>query len=433
MRNSQVLKEMPLNLVDYARVLQAQGYRVLTARSAEVAGTGRYLPGNVRDNSFFMDGQPWYNIGLDGTKSNPKVFQNEWEVLKASGVLERRVLDEDKDAVYMAFMAAKDALDDARMKPEELKGVIVASISNPNRYPSMAAKITEMLGARNVNYAVDLAGACAGSCFAVGHAADRIMYNEQGPYLIVGLEHLTKQADYVERDINSNLFSDGAGAMILKPGSDLEKGVQGLATSADPHDNKLNYILHDGRNMCRMAFGKYVFIHASKTMADLAQKAADAAGWHLDDVIFDPHQANLWIIHKAGDVAGVPLEKTLINVHKYGNMSSATWLIALDEARKEGINTNQWAYLRHLNKLKNMNAIGIHPEYRERPPMTLEEMDLVLSGTALKNDQIALDYRDLLKVGTGQQPRLIKVKEGSKVLGDAFGSGLVAGAVPIQF
>jgi len=65
--------------------------------------------------------------------------------------------------------------------------------------------------------------------------------------------------------------------------------------------------------------------------------------------------------------------------------------------------------------------------------MTLEEMDLVLSGTALKNDQIALDYRDLLKVGTGQQPRLIKVKEGSKVLGDAFGSGLVAGAVPIQF
>lgn len=303
-----------------------------TFRQARVSGTGSYLPEKCITNSYLES--------LVETS-------DEW-IRQRTGIIERRMAAPDQATSDLAHEAAKRAIADAGLTPEDIDQIIVATVTADTVFPATACRIQHSLGCREVP-AFDLAAACSGFIYALAVARAAIAANTAKHVLIVGAETLTRITDYTDRN-TCILFGDGAGAAVISATDDnngssiidthfaadgsgadlmiLPGGGSRVPATYEMIDNRLQYIKLEGRAVYKNAISKIVMlVNESLKRRDLTR----------DDInLIIPHQMNARIIESAAKHLDIPIEKIFMNLDRYGNTSSATVPIALDEAKKGG-------------------------------------------------------------------------------------------------
>jgi 3-oxoacyl-[acyl-carrier-protein] synthase-3 len=296
-------------------------------RKVGIIGVGEYLPKKVLTNA---DLEKMVDTS------------DEW-ITTRTGIKKRRLVAKNEAASDLAIKAAKQALQDARIKPEELDLIIVATVTPDMQFPSTACFVQAQLGAKNAA-CFDVSAACAGFVYALIIAQQFIARGTYKNVLVIGAEVLSSITDWHDRN-TCVLFGDGAGAAVLsevKSGGILSThlGSNGLMSdlllvpaggSRNPSshktiDNKMHYIKMRGNELFKLAI---------TLMTEVAQVALKKAGLECKDIdLVIPHQANVRIIMAMAKKLGLPPEKIFLNIEKYGNISSASTAIALCEAVK---------------------------------------------------------------------------------------------------
>jgi 3-oxoacyl-[acyl-carrier-protein] synthase-3 len=300
--------------------------------------------------------RPRVRIAGLGTFSPAKVLTNaDWErmldtsdtwIRERTGIRERHVATPEETTAFMAAEASQRALAEAGCAADAVDSIVVATATPDRLLPSVAVDLQARLGAVNAQ-AFDVAAACSGWVYGLVVGEGLIAGGTAERVLVLGAEKLTSIMDWEDRS-TAVLFGDGAGAALLTKAD----GDRGILSSYLRSDGKLAELLwrpgggtiqppgeamfKDRSYYIKMA-GREVFKNAVRNMADAAQKALDRAGISGEQVdLLVPHQANLRIIEATAEHAGIPPERTYVNVDRYGNTSSASIPIALDEARREG-------------------------------------------------------------------------------------------------
>lgn len=298
--------------------------------AVEIVSTGRWLPERVVTNADLEK-------ELDTSDA--------W-IRERTGIRERRLADADTGAADMGAAAARIAMDRAGIQPGEID-VIVVSTATPDRLlPSTACDLQALLGATNAA-AYDIAAACSGFIYALSIAEGHLVSGRAEIALVVATEKMSSIVDWGDRS-TAVLFGDGAGAAIVK----RSENGRGLISSFIRSDGTLAELLWrpaggarvpmdlavlDERNHLVKMAGREVFKAAVRSMAEAADQALLRAGLTGEDIdLLIPHQANMRIIDATAKYANVPMEKVFVNVDRYGNMSSATIPVALDEALECG-------------------------------------------------------------------------------------------------
>ena len=270
---------------------------------------------------------------------------DEW-IVQRTGIRERRVSGPEETSSTLGTEAARRALAAAGMEPAELDLVIVATTSPDYPWPSAACLVQDALGARNAG-AFDLSAACAGFAYALSVGSAMVAAGSAKKALVVGADTLTKQVDWSDRS-TCILFGDGAGAVVLAAGEG-DRGVLDSVLLAD--GSGARHLLVEGgggrfpkgapysegkRDTIHMA-GREVYRFGVNAMPDACERLMAKAGITSADIdLFVPHQANVRIIDSAAERLGLPPEKVFVNLEKYGNTSSASIPLALDEAVQQG-------------------------------------------------------------------------------------------------
>ncbi len=297
--------------------------------NVKILGTGSYVPEKILTNA-----------DLEKMVET----SDEW-ITERTGIKERRIIGETQNLSDLAFEASKKAIEKSKIKVEDIDVIIIATVSGEMPFPATACTLQKKLGSNAV--AFDISAACSGFMYGLSVAKSFIESGAYKTVLLVGGEVLTRITDWTDRN-TCVLFGDGAGAMILQA-SETETDVLALHLGADGNYTNLLNIPAGGtaiptthetvdkkQHFIKMS-GKEVFKIAVVKMAEAARKALELSGKKDEDVaLYIPHQANLRIIEAVGKKLGVAKEKIYVNVHKYGNMSAATTIIALDEAISSG-------------------------------------------------------------------------------------------------
>ena len=270
---------------------------------------------------------------------------HEW-IMERSGISERRIARNGETTCSMAADAARKAMDAAGVQAGQID-VIVLSTATPDRLlPATAVDVQAELGATRAA-AFDVGAACSGWLYAMATAEGLIMSGTVETALVIGSEKMSAIVDWKDR-ATCVLFGDGAGAVVLT----RSKHGKGILSSYMRSDGKLADLLYrpDGgattpmssdvlekrSHLVRMA-GREVFKHAVRSMADAADRALDGARLTASDIdLLIPHQANVRIIEATAKHSGIPMDKVYVNVDRYGNTSSASIPIALNEAIESG-------------------------------------------------------------------------------------------------
>jgi 3-oxoacyl-[acyl-carrier-protein] synthase-3 len=299
--------------------------------SVVIAGTGSYVPDKVVTNE-------------DMAKI---VDTNDEWILTRTGICERRFASDEEAASDLGIEASRRALADAGMDASELDAILVATCSGDMIFPNTASIIQHAIGARKA-FCLDLSAACSGFIFALKVAKDMIRGGSERTILVVGAEKMSTLLDWEDRN-TCILFGDAAGAAVLTLSDEPDTGllVERLASDGSLGD-LLNVpgggsrtpmseqVLADRMNCIKMQ-GREVFKHAVVNMTQAALDICEAAGLHPDDIAcYIPHQANVRILCAIQDRLKQPEEKFFVNLHKYGNTSAASVIVALDEAVKSG-------------------------------------------------------------------------------------------------
>ncbi len=294
-----------------------------------IIGVGEYLPKKILTNA---DLEKMVDTS------------DEW-ITTRTGIKERRIASSHEAASDLAINAAKEALKDARLKPQGLDLIIIATITPDMQFPSTACLVQANLGAKNA-VCFDISAACAGFVYAIIVAQQFIARGTYKNALVVGTEVLSSITDWEDRS-TCVLFGDGAGAAVLSEvksggilstyfGSDgsmanllmMPAGGSRNPATHKTIDKRLHYIKMEGNE---------IFKSAVKIMVDTAQIVLKQAGLKCSDVdLVIPHQANVRIIMAMAKRLGLPSDKVFLNIEKYGNMSSASTATALCEAVKVG-------------------------------------------------------------------------------------------------
>ncbi|MBD3427029.1 MAG: beta-ketoacyl-ACP synthase III [Candidatus Omnitrophica bacterium] len=270
---------------------------------------------------------------------------DEW-ITTRTGIKERRIASDRVATSDMAVKAAKSALKNADLEPEDIDLIIVATITPDMFFPSTACLVQNKLGAGKVP-AFDIAVACSGYVYGLTIASQFIKNGIYKHALVIAAEKLSAVTDWEDRS-TCVLFGDGAGAAVLGPVED--GGILGASLGADGSKGDLLQLPAGGSRMpasiktvenklhtIKME-GNVLFKHAVKIMADAALAVTEPLGLKGDDIdIIIPHQANIRILNALAKRMGVdPEKKVYLNIHKYGNMSAASSAVALTEAVEEG-------------------------------------------------------------------------------------------------
>jgi len=294
-----------------------------------IIGVGEYLPQKVLTNADLEK-------MVDTT--------DEW-ITTRTGIKERRLASDDEATSDLAIKAAREALKDARLSPQELDLIIVATVTGDMPFPSVASIIQNSLSAKNA-VAFDISAACAGFVYALSIATQFISCGTYKNALVIGAEKLSAVTDWQDRN-TCVLLGDGAGACIVSEvksggiistylgcdGSNMEllnmpAGGSRKPASHETVDNRMHYLKMKGNELFKIAV---------KTMTMAAERVLQQAGLSFKDVdLIIPHQANSRIILAVAKKLGIPENKIYLNIEKYGNMSSASTATALVEAVKEG-------------------------------------------------------------------------------------------------
>ena len=287
---------------------------------AGILGVGSFLPPKIVTNDELA-------ARMDTT--------DDWIVTR-TGIRERRLVEPGVLTSNLAVEAAARALGDAGLAASDMDLVILATSTPdyPGSFPSTAAVVQNLLGAKYAA-AFDLGAVCSGFAYALHVAAQMVISGANRRVLVIGAETLSRAINWDDRS-TAVLFGDGAGAVIV--GEVAEGGYLGGLLGADGSGGPLLCITRGG-DVPGTIFqnGKEVYKFAVTMMGEAAAQAVANAGLKLEDVdLLIPHQANIRIIDKAAERMGLPREKVMVNLDKYGNTSSATIPIALDEAVKTG-------------------------------------------------------------------------------------------------
>jgi len=298
---------------------------------AAIAGTGRGIPPTVVTNYDFPA------MGIDTT--------HEW-IVERTGIVERHLAKEGETTCSMAADAGRIAMERAGVQPGELDTIILATATPDRLLPATAVDVQASLGASRAS-AFDLSAACSGWLYGMTVAEGMIMSGVAETALVIGAEKMSSIVDWQDRS-TCVLFGDGAGAVVLKRAK-TGKGILSSYMRSDGTLAELLYrpeggatvpitadVLTRRSHLVKMA-GREVFKHAVRSMADAADRALDGArltGADIDLLI--PHQANTRIIEATAKHAGVSMDKVYVNVDRYGNTSSASIPIAIDEAIESG-------------------------------------------------------------------------------------------------
>jgi len=294
---------------------------------AYLAGTGRGLPPTAVTNHEFAA------MGIDTS--------HEW-IFERTGIAERRIAKNGETTCSMAAEAARRAMQRAGVHARELDTIILSTATPDRLLPSTAVDVQAELGATRAA-AFDVSAACSGWLYALTVAEGMMTSGISETALVVGSEKMSSIVDWTDR-ATCVLFGDGAGAAVLKR-SKMGKGILSSFMRSDGTLAELLYRPHGGATVpftaevlegrghfVKMA-GREVFKHAVRMMAEASDRALDAAKLTGADVdLLIPHQANIRIIEATAKHANIPMEKVFVNVDRYGNTSSASIPIAVDEA-----------------------------------------------------------------------------------------------------
>ena len=271
---------------------------------------------------------------------------DQW-IVERTGIRERRIAAPEQSVAMLSRDASLIALERAGVGVEELDAIVLATASPDRLLPSTACDLQALLGATNAA-AFDIAAACPGYVYALTVAEGLVASGQSRTVLVVGAEKLSTITDFQDRS-TAILFGDGAGASVVRRAQGTGRGI--LSTflksdgrlapllyrpgggSADPISEK---VVCDRSHYMKMA-GREVFKAAVLAMAEACDQALTRAGVSADDIdLLIPHQANLRIIEATAKHAGMPMSKVMVNLDRYGNTSSASIPLALDQAIAEG-------------------------------------------------------------------------------------------------
>ncbi|MCH8028383.1 MAG: ketoacyl-ACP synthase III [Candidatus Dadabacteria bacterium] len=297
--------------------------------STKISGTGSSAPEKVMTNFDFE-----------------KIVEtsDEW-IRTRTGIAQRHIAEEDVATSDMAYEASKKAVEAAGIDPMDLGGIILATVTPDHFFPATACLIQSRLGAKNA-FGYDLSAGCSGFVYGVQMGQGLIETGAAEHILVIGAETMSRIMDFEDR-ATCVLFGDGAGAAVLSR-SEIP-GIMSLYLGANGDDWELLHMPGGGSRMppteeslrqrqhyIKMK-GNDVFKEAVKTMESSSIKVLMKAGLKPDDIdLFIPHQANRRIMEAVRKRLGIPTEKVFVNVDRYGNTSSASVPIALDEAVRGG-------------------------------------------------------------------------------------------------
>ena len=298
----------------------------------EIAATGRFLPDKVVTND---------DLALRMDTSDA------W-IRTRTGISERRIAADDIRAADMGAAAARQAMKRAGVEPGEID-IIILSTATPDRWlPSTACDTQALLGCSNA-VAFDVMAACSGFIYGLTIAEGYLATRKGEVALVIATEKMSSIVDWDDRS-TSVLFGDGAGAAVVRPSNGSGRGILSSHLRSDGNLAELLYrpaggaaipmsqeVLDAKSHLVKMQ-GREVFKSAVLLMAEACDFVLQTAGLTVDDIdMLVPHQANLRIIEATAKYAGIPMERVYVNVEKYGNMSSATVPVALDEAQEKGL------------------------------------------------------------------------------------------------
>ncbi|WP_167342857.1 beta-ketoacyl-ACP synthase III [Nonlabens sp. SY33080] len=294
--------------------------------TAAITGVGAYLPEYRLTNAIL----------------ETMVDTNDEWITTRTGIKERRILKEPgKGTSYMAIKAAQDLIEKKGIDPKTIDLVLLASATPDMPVASTGAYVATQIGATNA-FSYDLMAACSSFLFGMSTASS---YIESGRYkrvLLIGADKMSSIIDYEDR-ATCIIFGDAAGAVLFEPNKEgygvqdeilrtdgigreflkIEAGGSILPASHETVENKQHYVFQDGKS---------VFKYAVSSMADVAEQVVQRNGLSNDDIDWlVPHQANKRIIDATARRVELPQEKVMMNIHKYGNTTSATLPLCLYE------------------------------------------------------------------------------------------------------
>jgi 3-oxoacyl-[acyl-carrier-protein] synthase-3 len=263
---------------------------------------------------------------------------DEW-ILERTGIRERRIAADDEALTDIAMPAARGALADAGVEPAEIDLLICATVTPDMMFPTSSALLADALGMPKAA-AYDLLAGCTGFVYGIAQAYGMLASGLSRRALVVGGDVLSKILDWDDRS-TLVLFGDGAGAVVLEP---VERGgFLGFELGADGGGGENLWLPGSGSRRFEAPDsyvkmnGREVFKFATRIMVYSAEQVLAECGKTVDDVdVYIPHQANKRIIDYAAGKLGIALEKTVVNVDRFGNTSSGSIPLALEDARAEG-------------------------------------------------------------------------------------------------
>ncbi len=298
---------------------------------AHLAGLGVYLPAQVVTNQDFA----------------ARLETSDQWIVERTGIRERRYASAAEPVSAMAQGASEAALRRAGLAAADLDAIVVATASPDRMLPSTACTLQALLGAQKAA-AFDLAAACSGFLYGLTVAEGLICAGQARHVLVVGGEKLTAITDQQDRS-TAILFGDGVGAAVISAGSPNGRGILSTFIKSDGRLAELLYIpgggtldpisekvVRERSHFMKMA-GREVFKHAVLTMAEACDEAIRRAGIQPDAIdLMVPHQANVRIIDATAKHGGIPPEKVVVTVDRYGNTSAASIPMALAHAESTG-------------------------------------------------------------------------------------------------
>jgi len=271
---------------------------------------------------------------------------DEWIVTR-SGIRERRIVDPEVPSSELALPAAKTAMEDAGITPEDLDAIIVATVTPDMPFPSTACLLQHKLGCRRIP-GFDISAGCTGFLYGTILADSLIRSGDHKCVLVIGVEELTKITNWTDRG-TCVLFGDGAGAIVMGVSDDDDKGIIGKYWSGDGGVSHYLKQIAGGSIMpaCKESveknlhtvymLGNETFKTAVRAMEEASIEALKDANLDMEDLDWlIPHQANIRIIEFTAKRLKLPMDRVVITIDKYGNTSAASVPISLDEALKDG-------------------------------------------------------------------------------------------------
>ncbi len=301
--------------------------------------------------------RPFAEVASVGVAVPPGVLTNadltrmldtsdEW-IVERTGIRERHIARPEQTVAMLSHEASLRALAAAGAVPADLDAIVLATASPDRLLPSTACDLQALLGAENAA-AFDIGAACPGFVYALTVAEGLIASGQSDTVLVVGAEKLSTITDFQDRS-TAILFGDGAGASVVRRSTRPGRGILSTFIKSDGRLAPLLYrpgggsvdpisekVVCERSHYMKMA-GREVFKAAVLAMAEACDEALRRAGVSADEIdLLVPHQANLRIIEATAKHAGVPMSKVMVNVDRYGNTSSASIPLALEQAVSEG-------------------------------------------------------------------------------------------------